>query len=148
MDHNDIPNQSQSFSEDSSFHPQEITLETFHRLLSCYETTVAQVHRSKITLKLQRKPIKNLKGKPPAAVITKTDLNTPDEAYICEQTDKFLELDRWRYKDLPKLVTERKAHGANDEVSEAGGAHLLKEELVGIMDWKMWVAVFFGGMTN
>lgn len=151
MDHNDISSRSQSYAEDSpasSFHPQQITLETFSRLLSCYEATVAQVHRSKIELKLQRKPIKKTKGKPSSAVITQTDLSTPEEAYICEQTDRFLELDRWRYKDLPKLITGRKAHEAQDERREIGGGHLLKEELVGIMDWKMWVTVFFRSMNS
>lgn len=142
MDHNDIPSRFQSYSKESaasSFHPQQITLETFYRLLSCYEATVAQVHRSKIILKLQRKPIKKTKGNPSSAVVTKTGLSTLEEAYVCEQTDEFLELDRWRYKHLPKLVTERKAHEAKDGGRETGGARLLKEELVGVMDWKMWV---------
>lgn len=120
-----------------SFSPHRITLETFHHLLSCYEATVSQVHRHKAILKLQPKPAKGSKGKAAGPVITNTELDDSKEKQIREQTDKFLELDRWRYEALPKIVAERKAHGGKKERSEAGGPHLLKEELIDIMDWKM-----------
>jgi hypothetical protein len=120
-----------------SLSPHRITLATFHHLLSCYETTVSQVHRRKAILKLQSKPAKGSKGKAGAPVITKIELDESAEKQIREQTNKFLELDRWRYEALPKIVAERRAHGGKKEGDETGGPHLLKEELVHIMDWKM-----------
>jgi hypothetical protein len=121
----------------SSFSPHRITLETFHHLLSIYEATVSQVHRRKVTLKLQPKPAKGSKEKAGAPVITKTEFNDSEEKQIREQTDKFLELDRWRYETLPNIVAERKACAGEKEGNETDRGYLLKEELVDIMDWKM-----------
>jgi hypothetical protein len=120
-----------------SLNPARITLETFHRLLSCYEATVSQLHRRKAVSKLQPKAAKGSKGNSGVPVIPKTELNESEEKQIREQTDKFLELDRWRYETLPKTIAERRARGGKKKGDETEGAHLLKEELVGIMDWKM-----------
>lgn len=124
-----------------SFHPSQITLQTFRDLLSCYATTVSQKHRRKATLKLQSKAKGTLKGKTgkksDAISTTKTELDASEEQQIREETDKFLELDRWRYEVIPKIVEERKVKGDQGEGSKVDGAHLLKEELVDIMDWKM-----------
>ncbi|CAG7966419.1 unnamed protein product [Penicillium olsonii] len=120
----------------TTFSSQGINLETFHRLLSCYEATVSQVHRRKALLKLQ--PKKGPKGKSATSSIPKTDLTASEETQVREQTDKFLELDRWRYDSLPKAVLERKTN----QSTGSEGALLLKEELVSIMDWKMKHGVF------
>ncbi|CAG8933937.1 unnamed protein product [Penicillium salamii] len=129
--------QSKKDMSTASLTPQGISLGTFHRLLSCYEATVSQVHRRKSILKLQPKQSKGSKGKS-SAPVTKIDLNASQEAQVREQTDKFLELDRWRYESLPKTVLERKADG----YPGIEGASILKDELVSIMDWKMKHGVF------
>ncbi|CAG8393545.1 unnamed protein product [Penicillium salamii] len=121
----------------ASLTPQGISLGTFHRLLSCYEATVSQVHRRKFTLKLQPKQPKGSKVKSSAPAI-ETDLNASQEAQVREQTDKFLELDHWRYESLPKTVFERSTDGSTG----VEGAYILKDELVSIMDWKMKHGVF------
>lgn len=124
-----------------SFHPCRITLQTFRDLLSCYQATLSQVRRRKTILKLQPKSKRGSKGKADkkagTTLITKTEFDASEEQHIREETDKFLELDRWRYEILPKIVGERKVRGGQKEGSEVEGAHLLKEELVDIMDWKM-----------
>lgn len=122
-----------------SFHPCRITLQTFRDLLSCYQTTVSQVRRRKTILKLQSKSKRGSKGKAgkKAGATLITEFDASEEQHIREETDKFLELDRWRYEVLPNIVGERKVRGGQKEGSEVEGAHLLKEELVDIMDWKM-----------
>lgn len=114
-----------------SFHPRHITLETFHSLLSHYPSTVERVHRSKLILKLQSKAGKGPKRK----AETKAELDPSEEKKILEETDKFLQLDRWRYEVLPKIIAER-ANEGGQKGSVPEGAHLLKEELVDIMEWK------------
>ncbi|CAI7598584.1 unnamed protein product [Penicillium viridicatum] len=122
-----------------SFHPRHITLETFHDLLSHYPSTVERVHREKLMLKLQSKagkgPKRKAETKVSAAPITKTELDPSEEKNILEETDKFLQLDRWRYEALPKIIAER-ANVGGQKGSAPEGAHLLKEELVDIMEWK------------
>ncbi|KAJ6190219.1 hypothetical protein N7519_000240 [Penicillium mononematosum] len=94
-----------------SFHPHHITLETFRNLLSHYPSTVERVHRSKLMLKLQSKtgkgPKRKAETKTSAASTTKAELDSSEEKHILEETDKFLQLDRWRYEDLPKIIAER-----------------------------------------
>lgn len=133
--------------DEASFHPHRITLPTFRQLLSCYPTTVEQVHRRKIMLKLQPKPAKGSKRKAEkkagsasanargAALIQKTDFNPSEEKHIRTETEKFLQLDLWRYEGMPRILEERK--GATAEKGE--GAFLNKEELVTVMDWKTLV---------
>ncbi|KAJ5243784.1 hypothetical protein N7489_003880 [Penicillium chrysogenum] len=117
-----------------SFHPRQITLETFRNLLYQYPSTVERVHRSKLMIKLQSKgkakaPKRKAETKTSAAPATKADLDPSEEKHILEESDQFLQLDRWRYEVLPKLIAER-ANGS------AEGAHLVKEELIDIMEWK------------
>jgi hypothetical protein len=112
---------------------EKITLETFHRLLRCYEATVSQVHRRKITLKLQSKPAKGSKRKANTQT-TDPEPSDSEESQILEQLNKILELDRWRYETLPKTVHERARNACG--IEEQGG-YLLKEDLVDIMEWKM-----------
>ncbi|KAJ5159100.1 uncharacterized protein N7500_008751 [Penicillium coprophilum] len=115
----------------ASFHPRHITLETFQNLLSHYPSTVERVHRGKLMLKLQSKAGKGSKRKGQ----TKTELDPSQEKHILEETDKFLQLDRWRYETLPKFIAERSREG-DQKGSVPEGAHLLKEELIDIMEWK------------
>ncbi|EKV12636.1 hypothetical protein PDIG_42370 [Penicillium digitatum PHI26] len=115
----------------ASFHPHHITLETFHKLLSHYPSTVERVHRDKLILKLQSKAGKGSKRK----ADTKAEFDPSDEKQILEETDKFLQLDRWRYEVLPKIIAER-ANGVGQKAVAPKGVHLLKEELVDIVEWK------------
>jgi hypothetical protein len=125
--------------EDSSqgalvFHPNHITLATFHRLLACYPKTVENFHRNKLIQKLQSKSKpkpkrKTGKSSTDAQDIPSTqgtDLTAAEEKQVQKDLDTFLALDRWRYEILPKKLAERK--GAE--------AHLTKDELIDIMAWK------------
>ncbi|KAJ5827634.1 hypothetical protein N7447_004397 [Penicillium robsamsonii] len=115
----------------ASFHPRLITLETFRNLLSHYPSTVERVHRGKLMLKLQSKVGRGSKRK----AETKAEVDPSQEKHILEETDKFLQLDRWRYETLPKIIAERANEGGQKE-NVPEGAHLLKEELIDIMEWK------------
>lgn len=127
-----------------SFHPHRITLAQFRRLLSCYPTTVEQVHRRKTMLKLQPKPEKgskrraekkagsvsaNLRG---AALIQKTDFGPSELKHIADETRRFLELDTWRYEGLSGVIAERRGKSE----SEGEGVSLNKNELITVMEWK------------
>lgn len=120
----------------SNFHPQHITLSTFRRLLACYPTTVEQVHRRKAMIKLQPKPAKGSKRKADKkAVSTSVDplqkmvFNASEEKYIQEEVDKFLNLDKWRYEDMPRIMAERR--------EKNGGEVLIKNDLLMAMEWKL-----------
>lgn len=132
----------ESDTDEPSFHPHRITLAQFRRLLSCYPTTVEQVHRRKTMLKLQPRPEKgskrraekkagsvsaNLRG---AALIQKTDFGPSELKHIADETGRFLELDAWRYEGLPGVIAERRGKG------EGEGVSLNKNELVTVMEWK------------
>ncbi|KAF9248993.1 hypothetical protein DTO006G1_6333 [Penicillium roqueforti] len=134
--HNDRENDNK---QHESFHPRHITLETFHNLLSHYPSTVERVHLNKLRLKLQSKAGKGPKRKAGTKVsiapTTKTELDPSEEKRIIEEREKFLQLDRWRYEVLPKIIAERASEGGQKE-SAPEGAHLLKEELIDIMEWK------------
>lgn len=133
-----------SGDQDSTFHPHRIDLETFRRLLACYPSTVEQVHRRKMMLKLQPKPEKgskrsaekragsastNARG---AALIRKTDFNPSEQRHIRTETDRFLQLDQWRYGGMPQTLAQRKE-------SEKESWSLNKEDLITTMDWKTYV---------
>lgn len=138
-------------TEESSFHPHRITLSQFRQLLSCYPTTVEQVHRRKIMLKLQPKPAKGSKSKAEkkagsasaklrgAALIQKTDFSPSELKHISDEVGKFLELDAWRYEGMPGIIAERM--GGSKKGEEKGkrkgeGVFLNKDELTTVMDWK------------
>ncbi|KAJ5359986.1 hypothetical protein N7517_009177 [Penicillium concentricum] len=127
----DHPNDGDDNKQHALFHPRHITLETFRNLLSHYSSTVERVHRGKLMLKLQSKTGKGSKRK----AETKTEVDSSQEKHILEETNKFLQLDRWRYEALPKIIAERAGEGGQ-KGSVPEGAHLLKEELIDIMDWK------------
>ncbi|KAJ5794347.1 hypothetical protein N7457_000946 [Penicillium paradoxum] len=123
-----------------SFHPHHITPATFRELLSRYSSTVEQAHSHKIKLKLQSKS-KSAKGskrkaetKDSAASTAKTDLDPSEDKHIREETNKYLQLDQWRYETLPKIIAERKDSESRDNEK---GAYLLREELIDIMEWKL-----------
>ncbi|KAJ6036129.1 hypothetical protein N7540_000408 [Penicillium herquei] len=104
------------------FNPDKITLPLFHQLLQCYPETVSNIHRQKMTQKAQSKSKTKGSKKEPKA--TDPDVQTRIDADL----DKFLELDRWRYEDMPKEIVSRQAK--NESV-------LSKEEAVSIMEWKL-----------
>lgn len=130
----------------STFHPHRITITTFRRLLSCYPTTVEQVCRRKMMVKMQPKPEKGSKAKAQkkagsasanargAALIQKSDFNPSEELYIKTETEKFIELDHWRYETCPKVIAERKADP--EKAASDSNGYLTKDELVSVMDWK------------
>ncbi|KAJ6150870.1 hypothetical protein N7470_007464 [Penicillium chermesinum] len=127
-------------SLEGSFHPQHITLEVFLKLLSCYATTLEQVHRRKAMLKLQPKPEKgsksraikragsasaNLRG---ALLIQKTEFNASETAHIKSEVEKMQKLDTWRYEEMPKIMDERR--------SKQDAVIMDKDDLIKVMDWK------------
>ncbi|KAK4866168.1 hypothetical protein LT330_008509 [Penicillium expansum] len=130
----DHPNFGEDDNKHVSFHPRHITLETFHKLLSHYPSTVERVHRAKLMLKLQSKAGKGSKRKAETKT-TKAELDPSEEKHTLEETNKFLQLDRWRYEVLPKIIADR-ANEGGQKGNAPEGAHLLKEELVDIMEWK------------
>ncbi|CEJ60681.1 hypothetical protein PMG11_09246 [Penicillium brasilianum] len=127
-------------SDEITFHPHRMTLSTFRRLLSCYQTTVEQVHRRKAMLKLQPKPEKGPKRKAEkktnpvsassqgAVSLQKTEFTASEEEYIKEETDKLLKLDRWRYEEMPKIMGERR--------EKKNGEVLNRDDLITVMEWK------------
>ncbi|KAJ5151882.1 hypothetical protein N7492_010177 [Penicillium capsulatum] len=135
--------ESDSTDHDSTFHPHQITLATFRKLLACYPATVEQVYRCKMMLKLQPKPEKGSRAKAQkragsasvnmrgAALIKKTDFSPSEEKYITDQTAKFLRLDTWRYEAMPDIIAGRKS-----TCEEGEDVSLTKEELVNVMEWK------------
>ncbi|KAJ5494662.1 hypothetical protein N7463_010749 [Penicillium fimorum] len=127
----DRPNDADDNKQHASFHPRHITLETFRNLLSHYPSTVERVNHGKLMLKLQSKAGKGSKRK----AETMAEVDPSQERHIIAETDKFLQLDRWRYEDLPKIIAAR-ANEGGQKGSVPEGAHLLKEELIDIMEWK------------
>jgi TPP-dependent 2-oxoacid decarboxylase len=61
-------------------------------------------------------------------LLTKTEFNVSEQKYIKEETEKFLNLDKWRYEDMPEVMGERR-------VKEKGEV-LNKDDLITVMDWK------------
>jgi hypothetical protein len=114
-----------------TFHPHHITPQTFHTLLALYPKTVEQAYSQKTRLKQSKAKGSKRKTdtKSSAAQTTTTDL---DENHISEETNKYLQLDKWRYKTLPHILAKR----ANEN-SPGKGTYLLKEELINLMDWKL-----------
>lgn len=95
-----------------------------------------QVHRRKATLKLQPKSKgtkRKTKDADPAIQKSETDRSREDD--IRNETEKFIQLDTWRYEDMPATIAKRKV--ASEEVL------LSKEELVRIMEWKLYVPIPF-----
>lgn len=58
------------------------------------------------------------------------------------KVDEFLELDGWRYGDLPVLLEERRRDGKG---KEGAAWRLEKSELEKLVGWKLWVCFFFAG---
>ncbi|KAJ5145507.1 uncharacterized protein N7515_000071 [Penicillium bovifimosum] len=117
---------STSINQDEfTFHPDHITPQTFDTLLSLYPKTVEQAYSHKIRQK--RSKSKSTKRKTDTDTNTNTNTNTNLD-HITEETNKYIELDKWRYETLPDILAKR---------AEEKGPYLLKEELVNLMDWKL-----------
>lgn len=132
-----------------NFHPNHITRDTFDRLLNCYPVTVEAITRRKAAERASRassaaakKAKKSKRGPPPATGEPEPEQQSDHDA---EQVDRevrdFLRLDKRRYSGLPALVRER-AEGGNGD-GGGGGGFLTKEELVEVMDWKLYVLSLF-----
>ncbi|KAL4888441.1 hypothetical protein BDV59DRAFT_196487 [Aspergillus ambiguus] len=89
--------------------PQTITPDTFRQLLARYPQTVEAVARRKASQPARRKH----------AV-------PRSEAEIQTAVTQYLELDKWRYEELPGVVRSR-----------AGGEYLSREEVERLVEWKM-----------
>ncbi|KAJ5489424.1 hypothetical protein N7539_004314 [Penicillium diatomitis] len=117
----------------TTLHPKHITRSTFHHLLTCYPTTVRNVHRNKALLKLWPKKIQaqaqaRSRGKAEKIVpvwgkipveIESGQLGDEERESVRAAVDAFLELDGWRYAGVSR--------------AEMFG----KEELVRTMEWKL-----------
>jgi hypothetical protein len=93
---------------------------------------VEQAHRRKVTLKLQ--PKKSTKRKAKDIETTQKELDPPQEEHIRSETEKFIQLDKWRYEEMPSTIAERRASAKSE-----GEVSLTKEELISIMEWKLYV---------
>ncbi|KAJ5562183.1 hypothetical protein N7461_000944 [Penicillium sp. DV-2018c] len=135
MTNPETPTQSIPQTEDQlTFHPDHITPQTFHALLSLYPKTVEKAYSNKIRTK-QSKTKTKASSKRKADTDTDTDTGPNLENYISEETNRYIQLDKWRYETLPRILAER----AEESVSKGEGKslHLLKEELIGLMEWKL-----------
>lgn len=118
-----------------NFHPHHITPDTFHHLLTCYPGTVEALARRKALERATRsstakakKAKKSRSGTPAAAREAQTD----QDQVVDREVKEFLELDEGRYRGLPGVVRSRGGEGS-------GGGFLTKEELVEVMEWKLFV---------
>lgn len=122
---------------DESLDPSEISLATFHKLLECYPATVRAVYRHKAIKKAVPQPTKGEKkraqreantSEPVYKEPTEDDLDKSQKKYVDAETDKFLQLNEWRYVSFPAVLKER------DGTAE--GRFMDKVELMKVMDWK------------
>jgi hypothetical protein len=117
-----------------SLSPDQITLPTFRHLLSRYPKTVEQVHQRKVTLKLRPKAKSTKRKAKDTDSTTQKELDPPQEEHIRSETEKFIQLDKWRYEEMPSTIAERRASAKSE-----GEVSLSKEELISIMEWKLYV---------
>lgn len=122
---------------DESFDPSDMTLATFHKLLECYPGTVQAVYRRKAIKKAVPQPTKGAKKRaqreanttePVYKEPTEDDLDKSQKNYVDSETDKFLQLNDWRYDSFPAVLKERDA--------TAEGKFMDKVELMKVMEWK------------
>jgi hypothetical protein len=133
----------------TSFAPSEIARSTVSMLLSLYPGTVREVYRDKVIAKLQPKLIKQ--GQKNTVQTKGPGSFNEIEKTIEKEVSSFLKLDAWRYETLPAVLRERAGKVAMDdeEMERPGkkakkskkveGAFLEKDELVQLMDWKLYV---------
>ncbi|KAJ5289466.1 Protein of unknown function DUF3743 [Penicillium atrosanguineum] len=115
-----------------SLNPTNITPQIFHSLLNLYPQTVTAVHNRKNTLKLQPKP-KTTKRKAEDLERAQSERTPSLEDTVRSETEKFLELDTWRYEGMPQILSERKSK------SDGREGYVDKVELIRIMEWKLCV---------
>ncbi|KAJ5131798.1 hypothetical protein N7448_005956 [Penicillium atrosanguineum] len=113
-----------------SLNPTNITPQIFHSLLNLYPQTVTAVHNRKNTLKLQPKP-KTTKRKAEDLERAQSERTPSLEDTVRSETEKFLELDTWRYEGMPQILSERKSK------SDGREGYVDKVELIRIMEWKL-----------
>lgn len=154
----------------TSLAPDDITRSTFLQLLQCYPDTVKEVYTRKIIKKSQPRQTKKERKR----AITENNLppeRTVPQKQLENSLAELLELDKWRYEELPVLLKARqkeqlhqhhqppekqakhqegikvRRHSvlglkSNNE-SPTAGMYLKKEELVKLMDWKLYVCFTF-----
>ncbi|KAK1150282.1 hypothetical protein N8T08_000184 [Aspergillus melleus] len=119
------------------FHPNQITPDTFHRLLNCYPVTVEAIARRKATARSTRsstaaaKKAKRSKPGPSSSSAGDGDEVLTEQEQADRDVREFLELDERRYRGLPEIVRDR----ADSDGGEGG--YLTKEELIEVMEWKL-----------
>jgi hypothetical protein len=136
-------------SDSTSFAPSEISRSTVSRLLALYPDTVREVYRDKVIAKLQPKLIKQ--GRKNAVHTKGPGSYNEIEKAIEKEVNSFLKLDTWRYETIPAVLRDRVGIVATDEkdterpgkkakkLKKVEGAFLEKDELVRLMDWKLYV---------
>ena len=143
-------------SNSTSLAPSEISHSTVSKLLSLYPDTVREVYRDKVIAKLQPKLIKQGLKNPDQA--KGPGSHKEIEKAIEKEVSSFLNLDKWRYETIPTVVRERVGRVATtDDNTErprksakksktVEGAFLEKDELIQLMDWKLYVIFALRGL--
>lgn len=120
-------------------HPQTISPQTFQHLLSQYPKTVNLLSRRKAAAKIKRKPAAAAAAAPKTKQKSSwTSTGTRSEAeeeFITAKVNEFLALDGFRYEGLPGVVATRAEEGKDGY----GNGYLEKDELVRLMEWKMYI---------
>lgn len=143
----DPQGQTEGFPE---FSPSLISIDTFNDLLARYPTTVETVIRRKETAKAikaataREKKTKGKAKKHAADSAASQPTLTPDEEQdIDNQVRAYLALDALRYGTLPARVRGRATAAATategKESKTNVGGYLEKDELVQLMEWKLYV---------
>lgn len=130
---------------DLDLNPTTIPLSTFRILLSSYETTLKTTTRSKASSKGKKQKKTQSKKRAADSVQNEEDdehehehgLSQDAKKQVDAQAREFEALDAWRYESLPGLI-ERRSQGNADEEEGKGGHSLSKDELVKLMEWKLY----------
>lgn len=134
---------------DLDLNPTTIPLSTFRTLLSSYETTLKTTTLSKALAKASSKGKKQKKTQSKKRAADSVQNEEDDEhehehglsqdakKQVDAQAREFEALDAWRYESLPGLI-ERRSQGETDDEEEKGGHSLSKDEVVKLMEWKLY----------
>lgn len=121
----------------SSFHPADITLGTFHRLLDYYPFTAQTVYRQRTIKNVVPQPTKGQVRRarqwgdynnPILRETTDADMTPWQRERVDSETEKLMLLDHWRYVEFPDVLKER---------MEAGEMFMNKEEFIKATTWRM-----------
>lgn len=138
---------------DLNLNPTTISLSTFKTLLASYKATVKSKTRSKALAKAPSKGKKQkTQSKKRAADSVQNEgddehedgLSQDVKKQVDAQVKEFEALDEWRYESLPGLVEARiqgkaNANADSEEGERKKGDALSKDEVVKLMEWKLYV---------